>query len=130
MTLLSTLISGTFVPIVVEKLFVGISIRSTGNTVTENDRGKWNKSMSEMISFIANTEQPKSILSFSSIIASQGKASGASFNLDEVNALKQHLEQVLASRSWRITKPLRVVARLFRRDVKFVDVARRLRNRK
>jgi GR25 family glycosyltransferase involved in LPS biosynthesis len=130
MTLLSTLISGTFMPIVVEKLFVGISIRSTGNTVTENDRGKWNKSMSELISFITNTEQPKSILSFSSIIASQGKASGGALNVDEVNALKQRLEQVLASRSWRITKPLRVAARLFRRDVKFADVARRLRSRK
>lgn len=130
MTLLSTLLSGAFVPIVVEKLYVGISLRSTGNTVTENDRGKWNKSMSELISFITNTERPTSMLSFSSIIASQGKTAGVSFNVDEVNALKQRLELVLASRSWRITKPLRLVARLFRRDTKFVDVAQQLRHRK
>lgn len=33
--------SEEFFPVIIDKLFIGISIRKSGNTVTENDRTKW-----------------------------------------------------------------------------------------
>jgi hypothetical protein len=56
-------------PIVIEKLFAGISIRETGNTVTEKDRTKWNRSMAEMISHVvADQYQRSPLLSLKSIL--------------------------------------------------------------
>jgi hypothetical protein len=44
-------------PVVVDKLFTGISIRASGNAVTEIDRSKWDKSLSNVISCILNTPE-------------------------------------------------------------------------
>ena len=52
-----SLLSCEFTPVVVDKLFVGISIREFGNTVTEKDRTKWNKSTSEVVSQLSGGNQ-------------------------------------------------------------------------
>jgi hypothetical protein len=44
-------------PVIIDKLFVGISIRPFGNAVTEVDRSKWDKSLSNVISCIVNTPE-------------------------------------------------------------------------
>jgi hypothetical protein len=46
---LSGLMSSATVQIVVEKLFSGISVRETGNSITVPDRTRWDKSYAEMI---------------------------------------------------------------------------------
>ena len=41
---LSNIFSQKYFPVVIDKLFIGISIREVGNTVTETDRTKWKMS--------------------------------------------------------------------------------------
>ncbi len=45
---LSNMFLYDFFPVIIDRLFVGISIRESGNTITERDRTKWNISCSSM----------------------------------------------------------------------------------
>ncbi len=68
MTTLYALLVRNCFPVVIDRLFVGISIRETGNTVTETDRSKWNQSMSEMVSHLVNAPDISHLLSLPSSI--------------------------------------------------------------
>lgn len=63
------LLSCKFTPVIVDKLFVGISIREFGNTVTEKDRTKWNKSTSEVVSQLSGYDRTAAqMLSLSAMV--------------------------------------------------------------
>lgn len=63
MTTLSALLEQDCFPITVDKLFVGISLRRSGNSVTEKDRRTWNRSMSELVSHLVNSSDCSQMLS-------------------------------------------------------------------
>jgi hypothetical protein len=60
--LLHALLHSSVIPVVVDKLFAGISLRVSGNAVTEVDRTKWNASMSELVAWIACGSPPGALL--------------------------------------------------------------------
>lgn len=138
MTILNTLLGRNCFPIVVDKLYVGISLRSSGNTVTETDRSKWNRSMSEMVSHLVNSPSASQMLSLPSgaiRIAPQESSEEAKVALErELARVRQelaertHLIDVIAhSNSWKLTRPLRGVARVLRGELTVKAVFNRLR---
>lgn len=44
---MSTILQGTSLPVMIEKMYTGVSIRDSGNTVTEKDRSTWNRMFGE-----------------------------------------------------------------------------------
>lgn len=120
MTILNTLLIGN-IPIVIDKLYVGISIREKGNTVTETDRTKWNKSMSELVSHLVNDKRYFQLTSLpiECICEQDNKQS-------EIAQLRTQLYMISHSRSWRITRPLRVISRLLRGHIKIRDIISRI----
>jgi hypothetical protein len=60
---LSGLISPGTVQIVVEKLFSGISVRETGNSITVQDRMRWDKSYVEMIACLCSDPRNPNLFS-------------------------------------------------------------------
>jgi hypothetical protein len=50
--LLYSMLDRSFLPIVVDKLYAGISLHNVGNSVSDVDRTKWNVSMSELVACI------------------------------------------------------------------------------
>lgn len=62
-TTLSALLERDCFPITVSKLFIGISLRRSGNSVTQTDRTTWNRSMSELVSHLINSSDCSQILS-------------------------------------------------------------------
>jgi GR25 family glycosyltransferase involved in LPS biosynthesis len=65
-TILIAILAQNCFPIIIDKLFVGISLRESGNTVTEKDRLKWDKSMSELVSCLVNLPEISHMLSLPS----------------------------------------------------------------
>ena len=63
MTILSALLQEDCFPVTVDKLFAGISLRRSGNSVTEKDRRTWNESMSELASHLVNSSDCSQLLS-------------------------------------------------------------------
>lgn len=114
MTILITLLSSKCLPIVVDKLYVGISLRESGNTVTELDRSKWNKSMSEVVSHLVTAPSTSLMLSLYPHISSIASEAELSSLRAEVQSQRQLLDQVTQSRSWRLTYPLRLAGRYLR----------------
>ncbi|MBN2678809.1 glycosyltransferase family A protein [Acidithiobacillus montserratensis] len=115
-TTLHTLLACESIPVVINKLLVGISVRETGNTITEQDRTKWNSSMSELVSSIVNNSTLSQMLSLP-LGAIHNKYSEA----DVAHIKAQHeadlarINMIISSRSWRMTLPLRNIAWLIRK---------------
>ncbi|WP_125474127.1 hypothetical protein [Caballeronia humi] len=128
MTILAALLSHQNFPIAVDKLFVGISVRQSGNTITEPDRSKWNRSMSEMVSHLVNFPELTQMLS----LPSHALATVPYQQLDQdVRQLRaaiaernQVIERLVGSTSWKLTRPLRAPLRLLRGEVSIRDALR------
>ncbi len=114
MTLLLGLLGSRSVPIVVDRLYAAISIRESGNTVTETDRTKWNASMAELVSQLVSDPGLAQLLSLPSV---GGEASGRS--LAELQHIRTQLDQIKSSTSWRLTMPFRAMIQLLRREISF-----------
>jgi hypothetical protein len=130
MTILFALTSRNNLPIVVDKLFAGISVRQSGNTITERDRSKWDRSMSELVSHMVNQESTSSILSLapsSYLIGTSAYRGELSHVRAQLNERSHLLHQIIHSRSWRLTRPLRGMGRLMRGEFGIRDLLRRLR---
>ncbi|KND55045.1 hypothetical protein BPUN_3402 [Candidatus Paraburkholderia kirkii] len=134
MTILNTLLSRDCFPIVVDKLYVGISLRATGNTVMEKDRTKWDRSMSEMVAHLINSPGASQMLSLPSHvirIASQENSQETERELTRVRHeladRNRFIEQIAHSKSWQLTRPLRVAARLMRGQVSLRSILNRIR---
>jgi len=123
MTILNVLLTNGSIPIIVNKMYVGISIRETGNTITEVDRTKWNRSMSELVSSLVNSSSYSQMLSLP-----LNKICCDNMNYDDVARIKAELDMITSSRSWRITRPMRGVMRLIRGQLTLKDFASRVRN--
>ncbi len=117
MTILFAILSPSFFPVVVGRLYAGISVRATGNTITETDRSKWNRSMAELVSHLVSAPGLTQLLSLS------GGFESSTTQLDprSLRALLADREKALVelhqSTSWRITRPLRGVARVLRGEI-------------
>jgi hypothetical protein len=61
---LYALLYAEVVPIIFRGLVAGISIRPKGNSVTEEDRSKWNASLAELVSFLAMSPRTSQLLGF------------------------------------------------------------------
>jgi hypothetical protein len=139
MTILNTLLSLKCFPIVVDKLYVGISLRNSGNTVTETDRTKWDRSMSEMVSHLLNSPGTSQMLSLPShaisIAPQHQQLLSEKLHLEQELAQVRHelseraklIDRIASSKSWQLTRPLRVAARLFRGQVTLRAILNRLR---
>lgn len=130
MTILYTLLSKDYLPVVCNKLFVGISIRESGQTITLEDRSNWDRSMSEMVSHITNAHEPTPLISLATQamqITNQNYSADADTLRNEVEHLRNYLESVRRSTSWRITRPMRAAVRLVRGKWSIKDVMDRLR---
>jgi hypothetical protein len=112
MAILLTLLGTNALPIVVDKLYCGISIRERGNSVTERDRSEWDRSMSEMVSHVVNMNGACQLLS----LPWQGIRSGLVGTREAVD-YKAVLEDITRSKSWRVTRPLRGIMRLIRGEI-------------
>lgn len=125
MTTLFALLAARCFPISIDKLFVGISVRESGNTITETDRTKWNRSMSELVSHMVNLPELSQMLSLPThSLRSNSSIQGLRNQLAERD---QHIASLMSSSSWKITKPLRVVTELLRGRLRLSDVVRKLR---
>jgi hypothetical protein len=113
MTLLLSLLDARQLPIIVDKLLAGISIRPSGNAVTETDRTKWNASMSEVVSHLVNSQEVSQLISLS-----DGWG-------DDAEHLRQQLFQMRQSTSWRITAPARFLTTSIRQVLKSIVPAQR-----
>ena len=111
MTTLYALLSGNCFPIVVDKLFAGISLRESGNTVTEKDRTKWNQSMSELVAILVSAKSGSAQLLSLQTLPGNFVASTA-----EVAELRTQLNNIVQTNSWKVTRPLRALARVLRGD--------------
>ncbi len=122
MTTLYTLLVQNCFPIVVDRLFVGISIRETGNTVTALDRSKWNQSMSEMVSHLVNAPDISHLLSLPSsiylnlhqvVLDRDEQINWLNQDLaerdDQIFNLNKIIDETFISTSWRLTRPVRFV---------------------
>lgn len=123
MTTLNTLLTYGSIPVVVNKLYVGISIRETGNTITETDRTKWNRSMSELVSNLVNATTYSQMLSLP-----VNKICDHDMSNGELAQIKAQLDMITSSRSWRITRPMRGVMRLIRGQLTLKEFASRVRD--
>jgi hypothetical protein len=133
-TILNTLLSRDCFPVVVDKLYVGISLRATGNTVTETDRTKWDRSMSEMVAHLINIPGASQMLSLPSHAISIAPLASSPEVEHELARVRKELEdrnrfidQVASSKSWQLTRPLRVAARLVRGQLSLRSIMRRIR---
>ena len=63
MSTMFALLMGHYLPVVVDKLFTGISIRPSGNTVTEKDRRNWRYANSAIFSHLVNMPGGPQIMS-------------------------------------------------------------------
>lgn len=120
MATLWTLLGTNGLPIVVGKLYCGISIRDYGNSVTEQDRSEWDRSMSELVSHVVNASGACQLVSLS-----LGSRRPISIEIGEAEASKALLDAVARSRSWRVTRPLRGIARLVRGEIGLREFVRR-----
>ncbi|WNC89264.1 glycosyltransferase family A protein [Paraburkholderia sp. FT54] len=132
MTILNTLLSLKCFPVVVDKLYVGISLRNSGNTVTEMDRTKWDRSMSEMVSHLLNSPGTSQMLSLPShaisIAPQQQRLLAEKVHLEQELAQVRHLiDRISKSKSWQLTRPLRVAARMLRGQVRLRAILNGLR---
>jgi hypothetical protein len=122
--LLSTLL-GKYQVFQCRVLMAGISIRKSGNTITEVDRTKWDQNMARVISYLVNDVPTNDLISLSDVSrnVSAVPAYSASY-AEEYHAM-------LNSTSWKLTRPLRVFARIVRGKLSFreflVQVRRALR---
>jgi hypothetical protein len=120
-----------YLPIVCEKLLVGISVRESGQTITLKDRSGWNKSMSEVASLVVNPANCTPLLS----LANRARQIGHKPVHDveplrrEIGELRRLNDMIIGSRSWRMTKPFRFIARVARGDWSLAEAARRLLRR-
>lgn len=119
MLVLFALIVQNRFPIIVDKLIVGISIRESGNTVTETDRTKWHKSMSEVVSHLVNSREAPAMLSLSSATLNEDfdmQLSKLKRKLADRNKLladrNKLIDEIRKSKSWKLTKPFRVLSSL------------------
>ena len=132
MTTLTVLLSNYIFPVSVNKLIAGISLRKaegtageTGNTVSEKNRSKWDKSMSELVSQLVNAKgKPSQLISVSAMNSSSGATAAQN---TEIALLRAQINIIARSRSWKLTKPLRVAARLIRRELTLAEIIQRLR---
>lgn len=116
MCTLNALLSGS-IPIVVNKLYAGISIRESGNTVTDTNRVTWNTSMSVLVSNLVNEGSYYQLVSL---------PINEFFDDIELTNIKRQLDIITSSKSWRITRPLRAAARLIRGQITIKDLISRL----
>jgi hypothetical protein len=124
MTIMSGLLQHRVFPVVVDSLLVGISIRKSGNTVTELDRTKWNSSMSEMTSSLVNSPLTSQMLSIEDAGSRNLLLQEQSINAElrsqlndfgaEIMRHKAIISELTSSTSWRITRPLRGLRRILR----------------
>jgi glycosyltransferase involved in cell wall biosynthesis len=112
MTTLFALLSTKCFPIVVDKLYVGISVRSSGNTITETDRTKWNRSMSELVSHMVNLPELSQMLSLP--VHSLRSDSSIQSLRNQIAERDHRIASLVNSSSWKLTKPLRVLIDLMR----------------
>jgi hypothetical protein len=125
MTTLFALLAANCFPVAVDKLFVGISVRESGNTITETDRTKWNRSMSELVSHMVNLPELSQMLSLP--IHSMRSNSSTQGLRNQLAERDQHIASIMNSSSWKITKPIRVVTELLRGQLRPADVVKKLR---
>jgi hypothetical protein len=120
MTTLFALLARHCFPLAVTKLYVGISVRTSGNTITESDRTKWNRSMSELVTHMVNLPELSQMLSLPN---DSIRGIGGSQSLRKQLADKeQAIADLKSSTSWRITKPLRALVELLRGRARFADL--------
>lgn len=116
---LYSILSGKCQPIIHDKLLVGVSVRESGNTITEMDRTKWDRSMSELISSLVNQHHRAEALLGLRISGNSSESYGALYL--EIDALKNEVISMKNSRSWKITKGLRGLGRLLRREINLAE---------
>jgi hypothetical protein len=105
-SILHALLSSGCFPIALDILCMGISVRSEGNqSINQVDRLQWNKSMAELVSYFVN--KPGYCQLFGMYSSS---SSYAAF-------LRHQMDRMQSSRSWRLTKPLRIIGNFMRRNV-------------
>jgi hypothetical protein len=93
-------------PILMDKLVAGISVRKTGNTITETNRMKWNASCAEMASAFCQWTAFPAMLSMPQEIRVGHASQMPGLGWGAMTVAKD----LLSSRSWRYTKPLRWIA--------------------
>jgi len=125
MTTLFALLSTNCFPIAVDKLYVGISVRASGNTITETDRTKWNSSMSELVSHMVNLPELSHMLSLP--VHSLRSDSSVQSLRNQIAERDHHISSLLNSTSWKITRPIRVLIELMRGRLRLSELVRRLR---
>ena len=124
MTTLFALLSTNCFPIAVDKLYVGISVRASGNTITETDRTKWNRSMSELVSHMVNLPGLSQMLSLP--VHSLRSDSSVQFLRNQIAERDRQISSLVNSSSWRMTKSIRVLTELLRGRLSFADLVKRL----
>jgi len=107
----------------VDKLLVGISVRASGNTITEPDRTKWNRSMAELVTHMVNHPELSQMLSLP-MHALRGGNSSQSLR-KQLEEKDHQIASLTNSTSWKITRPLRRVVELVRGRTHLQDFFRK-----
>lgn len=92
-------------------LMAGISIRETGNTVTEIDRTTWDQNMARLISHLVNGTPATDLISLTDV--SRSMAVMASHD----GAYAEQYNAIINSTSWKLTRPLRVMSRVMKGEL-------------
>lgn len=111
-SLINSLLKYESIPLILGNLYVGISLRESGNTMTETDRSKWDKSMGEIVSYLVNGNMSTSLLSLASYDIQQN-----TINEFELLEAKRKINNMIESKSWQLTRPLRGIDKLIRGKV-------------
>ena len=81
--------------------------------------------MSELVSQLVNAKgKPSQLISVSAMNSSSGATAAQN---TEIALLRAQINIIARSRSWKLTKPLRVAARLIRRELTLAEIIQRLR---
>lgn len=119
MTTLFALLAADCFPLAVDKLYVGISVRESGNSITESDRTKWNRSMGELVSHLVNLPGSSHLLSLPAHLLRSDSIQSLRNQLAERD---RHIASLVNSTSWRITRPVRALTRLLRGQLGFMQL--------
>ena len=109
-TTMYSLFEGCAFPLVLDRLCVGISVRESGNTITETDRTIWNKSMSTLASAMVNDSLNFQALSLGEKFVLREQIVNddrLAIAQQKIDSLAHEIEAMLRSRSWRMTRPIR-----------------------
>ncbi|MBY0346482.1 MAG: hypothetical protein K2P98_06435, partial [Neisseriaceae bacterium] len=114
---LYTLASGRYLPVIVEPLLVGISIRSIeeGQSVIAQDRSLWDQSLAEFASILANSSERFNILTLSSLLAEKIYFQGRVHELQQA----AHHPTILATMLMTLKQSINTTIKALGRSIQF-----------